>query len=61
MKTKKIILVALLIVAALTSIASASKPSENWTLHIDAQKHFPANPDWIAHHYCKAVAGGLIE
>lgn len=37
------------------------KPSEGWTLHIDAQKHFPTNPERIAHHYCKTVAGGLIE
>lgn len=37
------------------------KPSEGWTLHIDAEKHFPTNPERIAHHYCKTVAGGLIE
>ena len=37
------------------------KPSEGWTLHIDAKKHIPNMPDMIAHHYCKQVSGGLFE
>ena len=41
--------------------ATSGKPSDGWTLHIDAKKHFPGNPDLIAHHYCKAVADGLLE
>ncbi|SRR5581483_10995913 len=37
------------------------KPSEGWTLHVDAKLHFPGKPDMIAHHYCKPVTGGLTE
>ncbi|HLB71757.1 MAG TPA: DUF1264 domain-containing protein [Candidatus Methanoperedens sp.] len=37
------------------------KPGEGWTLHIDAKRHISSNPDMIVHHYCKTVAGGLIE
>ena len=37
------------------------KPTEGWTLHIDAKKHIPQMPDMIAHHYCKPVSVGLIE
>lgn len=40
--------------------AGSPKPSEGWTLHIDALLHFPGKPSMIAHHYCKPVAG-LIE
>lgn len=37
-------------------------PSQGWTLHIDAKKHFgDQHPDAIAHHWCKAVASGLTE
>jgi hypothetical protein len=39
----------------------ATKPSDGWTLHIDAKLHFPGKPDMIAHHYCKPVAGGLTQ
>jgi hypothetical protein len=41
--------------------AAGPKPSEEWTLHIDAKLHFPGKPDMIAHHYCKPVTGGLTE
>ena len=37
------------------------KPTDGWTLHIDAKKHIPQMPDMIAHHYCKPVSGGLFE
>ena len=37
------------------------KPTEGWTLHIDAKKHIPKMPDVIAHHYCKPVSGGVVE
>ena len=36
-------------------------PSEGWGLHIDAKKHFPGQAGFIAHHYCKGVAGGLTQ
>jgi uncharacterized protein DUF1264 len=39
----------------------AVKPTDGWTLHIDAKRHIPKMPDMIAHHYCKPVSGGLIE
>jgi len=39
-----------------------AKPADGWSLHIDAQMHFPGKPDMIAHHYCKAgLAGGLSQ
>jgi Protein of unknown function (DUF1264) len=42
--------------------AAGTTPTGGWTLHIDAQKHFgDANPTEVAHHWCKTVAGGLIE
>src|SRR5436853_7775004 len=40
--------------------AGNPKPSEGWTLHIDALLHFPGKPGMVAHHYCKPVQG-LIE
>ncbi len=37
-------------------------PSAGWTLHIDALKHLGSgHPTQVAHHWCKAVAGGLLE
>lgn len=48
--------------AATPTAAAASGPTQGWTLHIDAQKHFgDANPTEIAHHWCKPVAGGMTE
>ena len=40
---------------------AAGRPTEGWDLHIDAKAHFPGDPAAIAHHHCKAVAGGLSE
>jgi len=37
------------------------RPTEGWTLHIDAKKHIPRMPHMIAHHYCKEVSGGIFE
>ncbi|MBV8490483.1 MAG: DUF1264 domain-containing protein [Candidatus Eremiobacteraeota bacterium] len=42
--------------------AASINPSEGWTIHIDAQRHFgDANPTEIAHHWCKPVSGGMLE
>lgn len=43
--------------------SSSGKPSDGWSLHIDARKHFSNDfdKDPIAHHYCKTVSGGLTE
>lgn len=41
--------------------ADGKKPTEDWSLHIDAKLHFPGKRDMIAHHYCKPVSGGLTE
>lgn len=38
-----------------------SRPHEGFTLHIDAEKHFPGDEKRIAHHYCKQVWGELTE
>lgn len=32
--------------------AAGAKPSEGWTLHLDALWHFPGKPGMVAHHYC---------
>jgi hypothetical protein len=46
----------------LPAAAADTSPASGWTLHIDADKHFgDANPAEIAHHWCKTVAGGLLE
>lgn len=55
------VLLAFTVVAQEKTAAQAAKPTEGWTLHIDAKKHFPGLPDMIAHHYCKPVSGGLTE
>lgn len=44
-----------------SSIPIVNKPAEGFTLHIDAEKHFPGDEKMIAHHYCKQVAGGWFE
>ena len=37
--------------------AGHGMPSNGWTVHIDAQKHFPNhNTEW-AHHWCRPIAG----
>lgn len=37
-------------------------PAQEWTLHVDAEKHFgDANPTEIAHHWCKPVSNGVTE
>ncbi|HKU66521.1 MAG TPA: DUF1264 domain-containing protein [Candidatus Baltobacteraceae bacterium] len=41
---------------------AAASPTQGWTLHVDAEKHFgDAHPTEIAHHWCKAVSNGLTE
>lgn len=44
-----------------TQTTQDEKPSSGFTLHIDAEKHFPADEKKIAHHYCKQVRGGMFE
>jgi hypothetical protein len=42
--------------------AAPASPTDGYTIHIDADLHFgDAHPNAIAHHYCKPVAGGVIE
>jgi hypothetical protein len=42
--------------------SAPAMPSAGWTLHIDALKHFgTGHAAQVAHHWCKAVAGGLLE
>lgn len=41
--------------------AQISQPHQGFTLHIDAEKHFPGDDKKIAHHWCKQVSGGLTE
>lgn len=38
-----------------------TKPYEGFTLHIDAEKHFPGDEKMVAHHFCKQVSGGIFE
>jgi len=41
--------------------AAKTSPANGWTIHIDAKRHFGAHPAEVAHHWCKNVAGGMIE
>jgi Protein of unknown function (DUF1264) len=43
-----------------TVLAPDPKPTDGWTLHIEARRHFPRQPDLVAPHYCQEVSGGLI-
>ena len=43
------------------ALATSINPSSGYTIHIDAQRHFVAHPTEIAHHWCKAVSGGMLE
>ena len=50
--------------SAATSVAmmaAATSPASGFTLHIDAKRHFPGNPNFIAHHWCRPAAGGITE
>ncbi|HEV2037822.1 MAG TPA: DUF1264 domain-containing protein, partial [Candidatus Eremiobacteraceae bacterium] len=38
-----------------------SSPASGFTLHIDAKRHFPGNPQFIAHHWCRPAAGGITQ
>ena len=49
------------VISRQSGTADATKPTDGWSLHIDAKLHFPGKPDMIAHHYCKPVSGGLTE
>jgi hypothetical protein len=40
---------------------AATRPNEGWALHIDTKLHFPGDPQAIAHHWCKPVAGGMFQ
>lgn len=40
-----------------TAAQGRVRPSDGFSLHVDAKHHFPANPDMIAHHWCKPVRG----
>ena len=55
------ILTASLMLVMPAVLAADLKPTEGWTLHIDAKRHFPSKPNLLAHHYCKEVSGGLTE
>lgn len=42
--------------------AASINPSQGYNIHVDAEKHFgDAHPTEVAHHWCKNVAGGMIE
>ena len=41
--------------------AAKAYPPMGWTIHVDAKKHFAGHPMEVAHHFCKNVAGGMIE
>jgi hypothetical protein len=38
-----------------------TSPAKGFKLHIDAKRHFPGNPNFIAHHWCRPAAGGITE
>jgi hypothetical protein len=41
--------------------ATTVSPATNWTIHIDALKHFPGHPDEVAHHWCRSIGNGMLE
>jgi Protein of unknown function (DUF1264) len=46
--------------AAMAATMGAS-PASGFSLHIDAKRHFPGNPNFIAHHWCRPASGGIKE
>jgi hypothetical protein len=43
------------------SAAATAYPNAGWTIHVDAKRHVPGNPDFVVHHFCRNVAGGWLE
>lgn len=41
--------------------ATAASPSKGFTLHIDAKRHVPSDPNYVVHHWCRPAAGGITE
>ena len=41
--------------------AATVSPATNWTIHIDALKHFPGHPNQVAHHWCRSIGNGTLE
>lgn len=44
-----------------SATAASVSPATNWTIHIDALKHFPGHPDEVAHHWCRSIGNGMLE
>jgi hypothetical protein len=40
---------------------TTASPANGWTLHIDAKRHVPGNPDYVIHHWCRPAEGGITE
>ena len=70
--TSRLTIASLLAIALLVSVVplasqaqdatpTAARPSTGWDLHIDARAHLPGDPAAVAHHNCKAVAGGMFQ
>ena len=47
--------------AAAAMAGAATGPAGNFTLHVDAKRHFPGKASFIAHHWCRPAAGGITE
>ena len=41
--------------------AASINPSEGFTLHVDADKHYAAHPNERIHHWCKQISKDFIE
>jgi hypothetical protein len=44
-----------------SSNPAGTSPIPDFKLHVDAKKHFPGDPNAIAHHWCRPADGGIIE
>ena len=44
-----------------SATAASISPATNWTIHIDALKHFPDDPKEVAHHWCRSIGNGILE
>ena len=53
--------VGLAVLGGHTAKATTVSPATNWTIHIDALKHFPGHPNEVAHHWCRSIGNGMLE
>ena len=43
------------------AMKAPAQAAAGFTLHIDALKHYPGNPQAVAHHWCRPAENGITE